>query len=83
MMSVAEVLNEVVEEQAEVEAVKDTGSDSDIAAESTTQTEKIREPNLSVPEQTILTPPLVQKRGIGSALRLAEAVELGPALPRA
>ena len=81
-MSVAEVLNEVVE-QAESEAVNDTGSDIDNTAEPTTQTKKIREPNLSVPEHTILTPPLVQKRGIGSALRrkLLEAQQKGQPAP--
>ena len=80
MMSVAEVLNEVVE-QAEVAAENDIGTDT--AAEPNTQTKKIREPNLSVPEQTILTPPLVQKRGIGSALRrkLLEAQQKGQPAP--
>ena len=34
-----------------------------------TTTELVREPSLSVSEQTILTPPISQKRGIGSAFR--------------
>mmetsp|Transcript_35806 Transcript_35806/g.72669 ORF Transcript_35806/g.72669 Transcript_35806/m.72669 type:complete len:1684 (+) Transcript_35806:365-5416(+) len=34
-----------------------------------TTTELVREPSLSVSEQTILTPPISQKRGIGSSFR--------------
>lgn len=87
MMSIAEVLNEVLE-QAEAEAGNDPGIDTDTVVDSaaeptTSQTKKIREPNLSIPEQTILTPPLVQKRGIGSALRrkLLEAQQKGQPPP--
>ena len=79
MMSVAEVLNEVVSQDTIGQAVEE-GDEND--AESS-PTKTIREPSLSVPEQTILTPPLVQQRGLGSALRrkLLEAQQKGQPAP--
>jgi len=81
MMSVAEVLNEVVShEQDEGQERLEMMDGGVLDVNVTPRTSKrIREPNLSMPEQTILTPPLVQKRGIGSALRrkLLEAQQKG------
>jgi len=79
MMSVAEVLNEVVSQDTVGQAVEE-GDENDAEPPSS---KTIREPSLSVPEQTILTPPLVQQRGLGSALRrkLLEAQQKGQPAP--
>ena len=81
MMSVAEVLNEVVTQDTVGQAVEEEGDDNNDTE--LPSAKRIREPNLSIPEQSILTPPLVQKRGIGSALRrkLLEAQQKGQPAP--